>query len=161
MTLDYNITTSTDELKNGVTIAIFEGDNKTTRIDRLPETVNVDNDTAYEMSELGGLSRTTSEIKLANLDSSDKFNKSGLTNADVLLHTNYVVQLNTESIVNDEQEALVLAHEIGHSFGLSHMENDSLMTLTLDNTDFTGEISDVDATLASAFITSQMLGVSK
>lgn len=142
-------------------MAIFEGDNKTTRIDRGLDTVNNDNDERFEMSYLGGLSRAVSEIKLATLDASDKFSKDGLSNSDVLLNSKYVVQLNTESLTDDSVEPKVLAHEIGHIFGLDHNDDDSLMTTFVDDPDFTGHVSDYDATVASAFILNQMLGVKK
>ncbi|MTB98502.1 M12 family metallo-peptidase [Streptococcus uberis] len=123
------------------------------------DTINNDNDERFEMSYLGGLSRAVSEIKLTALDSSDKFSKTGLSNSEVLMNSKYVVQLNTESLTVDSLEPKVLAHEIGHIFGLSHNDADSLMTTFVDDPDFTGVVSDYDATVASAFILNKMLGV--
>ena len=136
------------DINQGVDLAVFDSDNKTTRVDRGYLSVNTDDDYGFEMSELAGLMTKTSSVELVDADSNDKYNRSGLRTKDVLSKTKYVVQLNTDSVKTKKNIEKVLKHEFGHVFGLEHDNKDSLMTTFYNDPIFSGEISDKDTSLA-------------
>lgn len=135
-------------INEGVDLAVFDSDNKTTRIDRSYLSVNTDDDYGFEMNELAGLMTKTSSVELVDADSNDKYNRSGLRSKDVLKKTKYIVQLNTDAIKTKNNIEKVLKHEFGHVFGLEHDNKDSLMTTYYNDPIFSGEISDKDSSLA-------------
>lgn len=136
------------DINKGVDLAVFDSDNKTTRIDRGYLSVNTDDDYGFEMSELAGLMTKTSSVELVDADSNDKYNRSGLRTKDILSKTKYIVQLNTDSVKTKSNIEKVLKHEFGHVFGLEHDNKDSLMTTFYNDPIFSGEISDKDTSLA-------------
>lgn len=143
-----NIQLEYTNIKNGVDIAILDGDSKTTRVDYGYMSVNTDDDYGFELTELAGLMSKTSTVNLVDADSNDKYNRQGIRSKDVLAKAKYIVQLNTDAIKNSENKEKVLKHEIGHVFGLQHDNNDSLMTTFYNDPIFNGEISIKDASLA-------------
>ena len=153
LTLDYTVTSDKAALEKGVTIAFLDADDETTRGNMGLATIGVEDDKEMEFSSLAGLSMSTSTIQLVDLTGQDKLNKDGsITNGNVLKNAQYIVQLNTEGITTTKDQTNVVTHEIGHIFGLDHNDSDSLMTTYYDDSDFTGEISSIDAKLAVAHI---------
>ena len=153
LTLDYTVTSDKAALEKGVTIAFLDADDETTRGNMGLATIGVEDDKEMEFSSLAGLSMSTSTIQLVDLTGQDKLNKDGsITNGNVLKNAQYIVQLNTEGITTTKDQTNVVTHEIGHIFGLDHNDSDSLMTTYYDDSDFTGEISSIDAKLAVAYI---------
>lgn len=149
VTLNANLTTNVDDLKNGVAIAILNSNNSDVRADSQSGQDNLD--------QLGGL--TTKHV-YANLNADNgkaKFNADGtVTAGDALKNAGTVVQLNNQGIETYQSylgqtnmNVAILKHELGHSFGLQHVQGDSLMTPGAGNSTFTGQISDEDATLAA------------
>ena len=139
-----------EKLENGVGIAILDADNVTTRLDRTSDTVDVTNDSDFEMKELGGLTVSTVGMELVNVDKDDKLVKdNSITEAGLLKKAKYIVQVNTEALKSDKEIEKVLKHELGHVFGLEHDNSDSLMTTYYSDPIFTGEITDKDASLAA------------
>ena len=156
VTLNATITSDKDALNKGVTIAFLDADNTTTKLSNAQDSVGTDDDSQFEMKDLAGLSMTTSHLKLVDADANDKYNRDGsIKSGDVLKNSKYIIQLNTETIPTDKQSG-VLAHEIGHLFGLVHDDGDTLMTTFYDDSDFTGEISNYDATVAAAYVLSSL-----
>ena len=161
LTFNYSLTNDASALKSGVTLALFDADNQTTRLDRTIDSQGIDNDDDFEMSNLGGLFVNPAGIRIVDADDNDKFNKDGsVKTADALKGASYIIQLNSE-VLATELEVNVLAHEIGHVFGLGHDDNDPLMTTYVEDKVFTDEITDLTATRAAAFIVDKMLGVTK
>lgn len=153
LTLDYTVTSDKAALEKGVTIAFLDADDETARGNMGLATIGVEDDKEMEFSSLAGLSMSTSTIQLVDLTGQDKLNKDGsITNGNVLKNAQYIVQLNTEGITTAQDQTNVVTHEIGHIFGLDHNDLDSLMTTYYDDSDFTGEISSIDAKLAVAYI---------
>ena len=156
VTLNATITSDKDALNKGVTMAFLDADNTTTKLSNAQDSVGTDDDSQFEMKDLAGLSMTTSHLKLVDADANDKYNRDGsIKSGDVLKNSKYIIQLNTEAIPKDKQTG-VLAHEIGHLFGLVHDDGDTLMTTFYDDSDFTGEISNYDATVAAAYVLSSL-----
>ena len=156
VTLNVNITSDKEALNKGVTMAFLDADNTTTKLSNAQDSVGTDDDSQFEMKDLAGLSMTTSHLKLVDADANDKYNRDGsIKSGDVLKNSKYIIQLNTEAIPKDKQTG-VLAHEIGHLFGLVHDDGDTLMTTFYDDSDFTGEISNYDATVAAAYVLSSL-----
>lgn len=153
LSLNLKFTTSKDDLKKGVTIAFFDVDNESTRANMGYATIKTDDDKAFEFNSLAGLTVSTSTVQLVDLDSDDKFNRDGsITTGSLLKNANYIIQVNTDNVTDPERQKDVITHEVGHVFGLVHNDSDSLMTTYYDDEDFTGKISDIDATLAAAYI---------
>lgn len=139
-----------DKLQKGVGIAILDADNVTTRLDRTQDTVNVSNDSDFEMNKLGGLTISSATMDFVNVDRDDKLTKDGtIDEASLLKNAKYIVQINTEAVKDQAEIEKVLKHELGHVFGLAHDNNDSLMTTYYSDPIFTGVISDKDASLAA------------
>ena len=139
-----------EKLENGVGIAILDADNVTTRLDRTSDTVDVTNDSDFEMKELGGLTVSTVGMELVNVDKDDKLVKdNSITEAGLLKKAKYIVQVNTEALKSYKEVENVLKHELGHVFGLEHDNSDSLMTTYYSDPIFTGEITEKDASLAA------------
>ena len=156
VTLNATITSDKDALNKGVTMAFLDADNTTTKLSNAQDSVGTDDDSQFELKDLAGLSMTTSHLKLVDADANDKYNRDGsIKSGDVLKNSKYIIQLNTETIPTDKQSG-VLAHEIGHLFGLVHDDGDTLMTTFYDDSDFTGEISNYDATVAAAYVLSSL-----
>lgn len=154
--LNVNFTSNVSDLQNGVTIAILDSDNG----DEIVSSYQDPNSTDYTMSGLGGLTTKVSNDILTPDGENDVYNKSGtVTAGDVLKNSLFTIQLNTEGLSSESfKDALlggkldvsVLKHELGHVFGLSHSDSDSLMTPGVSNSDFTGVISNTDAQTAAA-----------
>lgn len=139
-----------DKLQKGVGIAILDADNVTTRLDRTQDTVNVSNDSDFEMNKLGGLTISSATMDFVNVDRDDKLTKDRtIDEASLLKNAKYIVQINTEAVKDQAEIEKVLKHELGHVFGLAHDNNDSLMTTYYSDPIFTGVISDKDASLAA------------
>lgn len=144
-----------DKLQKGVGIAILDADNVTTRLDRTQDTVNVANDSDFEMNKLGGLTISSATMDFVNVDRDDKLTKDRtIDEASLLKNAKYIVQINTEAVKDQAEIEKVLKHELGHVFGLAHDNNDSLMTTYYSDPVFTGVISDKDASLAAENIRS-------
>lgn len=144
-----------DKLQKGVGIAILDADNVTTRLDRTQDTLNVANDSDFEMNKLGGLTISSATMDFVNVDRDDKLTKDRtIDEASLLKNAKYIVQINTEAVKNSTEIEKVLKHELGHVFGLAHDNNDSLMTAYYSDPIFTGVISDKDASLAAENIRS-------
>lgn len=156
VTLNATITSDRTALDKGVTMAFLDADNTTTRLSNAQDSVGTDDDSQFEMKDFAGLSMTTSHLKLVDADANDKYNRDGsIKSGDVLKNSKYIIQLNTEAVPADKQTG-VLAHEIGHLFGLVHDDGDTLMTTFYSDSDFTGEISNYDATVAAAYVLSSL-----
>lgn len=139
-----------DKLQKGVGIAILDADNVTTRVDRTQDTLNVSNDSDFEMNKLGGLTVSSATMDFVNVDRDDKLTKDRtIDEASLLKNAKYIVQINTEAVKDQAEIEKVLKHELGHVFGLAHDNNDSLMTTYYSDPIFTGVISDKDASLAA------------
>lgn len=144
-----------DKLQKGVGIAILDADNVTTRLDRTQDTLNVANDSDFEMNKLGGLTISSATMDFVNVDRDDKLTKDRTVDeASLLKNAKYIVQINTEAVKDSTEIEKVLKHELGHVFGLAHDNNDSLMTTYYSDPIFTGVISDKDASLAAENIRS-------
>ena len=154
--LDIQFTGNQADLLKGVTMAILDGDNVTTRLDMAEGSTNLTADTDFELSRLGGLSMTTSSLTLVDADSDDKYNRDGsITRGEVLKNAKYIVQMNSEAL----QGSLltnVMKHELGHLFGLGHKSDDSLMTEFVSSSVFTGEISELAIDTATSYMLSRL-----
>ena len=149
--LEADITSSTTDLKNGVSLVILDANNS-------DDQVGASADQPYTMNGLGGL--TTDTVNSVLTDPSVKFNASGtVTAGDALKNSMTAIQINSEALSGQSfKNALldgqltkeVLKHELGHFLGLHHDINDSLMTPTISNVVFNGKISDADAKQAAA-----------
>lgn len=149
--LEATITSSTTDLRNGVSLVILDANNA-------DDQVGASADQPYTMSGLGGL--TTDTVNSVLTDPSVKFNASGtVTAGDALKNSMTAIQINSEAlsgqsfknaILNGQLTKDVLKHELGHFLGLHHNTNDSLMTPAISNVVFNGEISDADAKQAAA-----------
>lgn len=149
--LEADITSSTMDLKNGVSLVILDSNNSN-------DQVGASTDQPYTMSGLGGL--TTNTVNSLLTDPSVKFNASGtVTAGDALKNSMTAIQINSESLsgqsfknamLDGQLTKDVLKHELGHFLGLHHNTNDSLMTPAISNAVFNGKISDADAKQAAA-----------
>lgn len=149
--LEADITSSTTDLKNGVSLVILDANNS-------DDQVGASADQPYTMNGLGGL--TTDTVNSVLTDPSVKFNASGtVTAGDALKNSMTAIQINSEALSGQSfKNALldgqltkdVLKHELGHFLGLHHNTNDSLMTPSISNNVFNGKISDADAKQAAA-----------
>lgn len=122
-------------------LAILDGDNKTTRVARTVDSAGRDNDSAFELTGLAGLTTDTKNIKVVDLDRNDKLNKSGSFTTSDLKRTHTVIQINSDAVKGQENLVNVIKHELGHVFGLVHDDKDKLMTTYFTDDLFTGEIS--------------------
>ena len=153
--LNISYTTDIDTLHQGVTLAVFEADdsNETIGSYQLPDK------TDPTMKGLGGISTMVSNDVLTPDGENDVFNKSGNVKAgEALRNSLFTIQLNTQgletlsfknALLGGKLNEYVLEHEIGHVFGLSHDDADSLMTPATTNHVFNGKISDSDADKAA------------
>ena len=114
------------------------------------------------MKDYAGLTTAVSNDILQGDGENDVFNASGtVTAGDTLKNTKFTIQLNTDGLKGnvftgplDKQKMMngVLKHELGHVFGLSHDDSDSLMNVDITNKSFTGSISNIDAQMAAESI---------
>lgn len=148
-----NMTTNVSDLKGGVALAILNSVNTDVRVD-----------SQSGQDDLRGVGGITVKKVYANLNSDNGqavFNADGtITAGDALKNAGTVIQLNNQGInqysqtmFRNNMNVSILKHEIGHSFGLQHVQGDSLMTPGAGNSTFTGVISDADATLAARNLT--------
>lgn len=149
VTLNANLTTSVSDLKSGVALAILNSNNSDVRADSQSGQDNLD--------QIGGLTTKGVYTNLNADNGKAKFNADGtVTAGDALKNAGTVIQLNNQGIGSYQNylgktnmNVSILKHEIGHSFGLQHVQGDSLITPGAGNATFTGQISDEDATLAA------------
>lgn len=147
--LNANLTTSVSDLKSGVALAILNSNNSDVRADSQSGQDNLD--------QIGGLTTKGVYTNLNADNGKAKFNADGtVTAGDALKNAGTVIQLNNQGIGSYQNylgktnmNVSILKHELGHSFGLQHVQGDSLMTPGAGNATFTGQISDEDATLAA------------
>lgn len=130
-------------------LVFLDADNVTTKAARTVESHNTDDDRLFEMERLAGLTTFTDNIRIADLDANDKLNRSGTFTTDALAQTRSVIQLNTESVDDHQDQVNVIKHELGHVFGLVHDNQDPLMTTYFSDAIFTGLITDHTAALAA------------
>lgn len=144
-------TTSVDDLKKGVTVAIMESASNNEAISSYQRAGQSD----ITLESHAGLSTAVVRDILKGNGIGDVYNKSGtITAGDTLKNSLFTVQINTDGIrqtTTNTKDATfkTLLHELGHVFGLSHDDDDSLMTPSIGNKAFTGEISDTDAKRAA------------
>lgn len=151
--LNANITTNIADLKQGVALAILNSNNSDVRADSQSGQDN--------LNQIGGLTTKGVYTNLNAYNGKAKFNADGtVTAGDALKNAGTVIQLNNQGITSYQNylgktamNVGILKHEIGHSFGLQHIQGDSLMTPGAGNSTFTGQISDADATLAARNLT--------
>lgn len=144
-------TTSVSDLKKGVTIAIMESASNNEAISSYQRAGQSD----ITLERHAGLSTAVVRDILKGNGIGDVYNKSGtITAGDTLKNSLFTVQINTDGIrqtsINAKDATFkTLLHELGHVFGLSHDDDDSLMTPSIGNKAFSGEISDADAKRAA------------
>lgn len=144
-------TTNVSDLKKGVTIAIMESAPNNEAISSYQRAGQ--NDITLESH--AGLSTAVVRDILKGNGIGDVYNKSGtITAGDTLKNSLFTVQINTDGIRQTSANAKdatfkTLLHELGHVFGLSHDDDDSLMTPSIGNKAFSGVISNVDAKRAA------------
>lgn len=144
-------TTSVSDLKKGVTIAIMESASNNEAISSYQRAGQSD----ITLENHAGLSTAVVRDILKGNGIGDVYNKSGtITAGDTLKNSLFTVQINTDGIRQTSANAKdatfkTLLHELGHVFGLSHDDDDSLMTPSIGNKAFSGEISDTDAKRAA------------
>lgn len=149
--LNVNYTSSVDDLRKGVTVAILKASNNNEQIGSRQE-AGYDDET---LDGLGGLATLVGNSVVSPNGRNDVYNASGTVKAgDVLNNTLTVIQLNTEAlatqatknqIMGGNLSRNVLKHELGHVFGLTHSVEDSLMTPYVSDVVFTGSVSNVSA----------------
>lgn len=122
-------------------LAVLDSDNRTTKAAKTVNTHRVSDDKAFEMTGLAGLTTSMTDVGIAPLDSDDKLNKSGTFSVTDLARTPVVVQINTEVAKTPQAIINVIKHEFGHVFGLTHDDDDPLMTVYFDDKRFTGQIT--------------------
>lgn len=144
-------TTSVSDLKKGVTIAIMESASNNEAISSYQRAGQSD----ITLENHAGLSTAVVRDILKGNGIGDVYNKSGtITAGDTLKNSLFTVQINTDGIRQTSANAKdatfkTLLHELGHVFGLSHDDDDSLMTPSIGNKAFSGVISDADAKRAA------------
>ncbi|MFK3588639.1 hypothetical protein OCH80_09640 [Lactobacillus sp. 23-2] len=144
-------TTSVNDLKKGVTVAIMESAPNNEAISSYQRAGQSD----ITLENNAGLSTAVVRDILKGNGIGDVYNKSGtITAGDTLKNSLFTVQINTDGIRQTSANAKdatfkTLLHELGHVFGLSHDDDDSLMTPSIGNKAFSGEISDADAKRAA------------
>ena len=144
-------TTSVNDLKKGVTIAIMESASNNEAISSYQRAGQND----ITLENHAGLSTAVVRDILKGNGIGDVYNKSGtITAGDTLKNSLFTVQINTDGIRQTSANVKdatfkTLLHELGHVFGLSHDDDDSLMTPSIGNKAFLGVISDVDAKRAA------------
>lgn len=156
--LHVQYTTSTEKLKQGVTLAIMNSAASNEIISSYQDPNKPDT----TMKDYAGLTTAVSNDILQGDGENDVFNASGtVTAGDTLKNTKFTIQLNTDGLKGnvftgplDKQKMMngVLKHELGHVFGLSHDDSDSLMNVDITNKSFTGSISNIDAQMAAESI---------
>ncbi|GHW01787.1 hypothetical protein lacNasYZ03_14740 [Lactobacillus nasalidis] len=135
-------TTSVSDLKKGVTVAIMESASSNEAISSYQRAGQSD----ITLESNAGLSTAVVRDILKGNGIGDVYNKSGtITAGDTLKNSLFTVQINTDGIRQVSTDAKTatfntLLHELGHVFGLSHDDDDSLMTPSIGNKAFTGEI---------------------
>lgn len=156
--LHVQYTTSPEKLKQGVTLAIMNSAANNEIISSYQDPNKPDT----TMKDYAGLTTSVSNDILQGDGENDVFNASGtVTAGDTLKNTKFTIQLNTDGLKGnvftgplDKQKMMngVLKHELGHVFGLSHDDSDSLMNVDITNKSFTGTISNIDAQMAAESI---------
>lgn len=156
--LHVQYTTSPEKLKQGVTLAIMNSAANNEIISSYQDPNKHDT----TMKDYAGLTTAVSNDILRGDGENDVFNASGtVTAGDTLKNTKFTIQLNTDGLKGnvftgplDKQKMMhgVLKHELGHVFGLSHDDSDSLMNVDITNKSFTGAISNIDAQMAAESI---------
>lgn len=144
-------TTSVNDLKKGVTVAIMESASSNEAISSYQRAGQSD----ITLERHAGLSTAVVRDILKGNGIGDVYNKAGtITAGDTLKNSLFTVQINTDGIRQTSANAKdatfkTLLHELGHVFGLSHDDDDSLMTPSIGNKAFSGKISDADAKRAA------------
>ncbi len=144
-------TANVKDLKKGVTIAIMESASNNEAISSYQRAGQSD----ITLESHAGLSTAVVRDILKGNGIGDVYNKSGtITAGDTLKNSLFTVQINTDGIRQTSANAKdatfkTLLHELGHVFGLSHDDDDSLMTPSIGNKAFSGVISDADAKRAA------------
>lgn len=144
-------TANVSDLKKGVTIAIMESTSNNEAISSYQRAGQSD----ITLESHAGLSTAVVRDILKGNGIGDIYNKSGtITAGDTLKNSLFTVQINTDGIRQTSANAKdatfkTLLHELGHVFGLSHDDDDSLMTPSIGNKAFSGVISDADAKRAA------------
>ena len=144
-------TANVSDLKKGVTVAIMESASNNEAISSYQRAGQSD----ITLESHAGLSTAVVRDILKGNGIGDVYNKSGtITAGDTLKNSLFTVQINTDGIRQTSANAKdatfkTLLHELGHVFGLSHDDDDSLMTPSIGNKAFSGEISDADAKRAA------------
>lgn len=144
-------TANVSDLKKGVTIAIMESASNNEAISSYQRAGQSD----ITLESHAGLSTAVVRDILKGNGIGDVYNKSGtITAGDTLKNSLFTVQINTDGIRQTSANAKdatfkTLLHELGHVFGLSHDDDDSLMTPSIGNKAFSGVISDADAKRAA------------
>lgn len=144
-------TANVSDLKKGVTIAIMESASNNEAISSYQRAGQSD----ITLENNAGLSTAVVRDILKGNGIGDVYNKSGtITAGDTLKNSLFTVQINTDGIRQTSANAKdatfkTLLHELGHVFGLSHDDDDSLMTPSIGNKAFSGVISDADAKRAA------------
>lgn len=144
-------TANVKDLKKGVTIAIMESASNNEAISSYQRAGQSD----ITLENNAGLSTAVVRDILKGNGIGDVYNKSGtITAGDTLKNSLFTVQINTDGIRQTSANAKdatfkTLLHELGHVFGLSHDDDDSLMTPSIGNKTFSGVISDADAKRAA------------
>lgn len=144
-------TANVNDLKKGVTIAIMESASNNEAISSYQRAGQSD----ITLENHAGLSTAVVRDILKGNGIGDVYNKSGtITAGDTLKNSLFTVQINTDGIRQTSANAKdatfkTLLHELGHVFGLSHDDDDSLMTPSIGNKAFSGVISDADAKRAA------------
>ena len=149
------ITSDPAQLKRGVTLAIMNSvsGNEIVSSYQKPNTVDT------TMQDFAGLTTAVANDILTGNGENDVFNARGnITTGEVLKNTKFTIQLNSQGLKGNiytgpldkgQMMIKVLKHELGHVFGLSHNNQDTLMTTDVLNKKFDGQISAKDAQMAA------------
>ena len=141
--INASYTTSVSDLKKGVTIAIMESASNNEAISSYQRAGQSD----ITLESHAGLSTAVVRDILKGNGIGDVYNKSGTIIAgETLKNSLFTVRINTDGIrqtsANTKDATFkTLLHELGHVFGL---DDDSLMTPSIGNKAFSGEISDAE-----------------